>query len=167
MKCIFGEKSDLQWGFSAVHHFRKIGTTIFQLNILRFQTKGCTGNAFPAFFRLALQPDGCQRIAVGADLKDGYVATHGWLETSNVAGVDFCKELRDMGVATVIYTDISRDGAEKGTNLELYRQLSKIEGLNITASGGVSSIEELKKLAENGAKITPLFFLNQIYRLVI
>ena len=90
------------------------------------------------------------KIAVGVDARDGYVAVSGWLETSKEKGVDFCRRLRDAGVQTVIYTDISRDGAEQGTNLELYRELAGIEGLNITASGGVSSIEELKELQTIG-----------------
>ena len=67
-------------------------------------------------------------------------------------GVDFCRRLRDAGVKTVIYTDISRDGAEQGTNLDLYRELAEIEGLDITASGGVSSIEELRELQTIGTK---------------
>jgi len=90
------------------------------------------------------------RIAVGVDARDGYVAINGWKELSSETGIEFCKRLRDVGVKTVIYTDISRDGAEKGTNLELYRELAKLEGLNITASGGVSSLEELKELQTIG-----------------
>lgn len=90
------------------------------------------------------------KIAVGVDARDGYVAVSGWLETSKEKGVDFCRRLRDAGVKTVIYTDISRDGAEQGTNLALYRELSEIQGLNITASGGVSSIAELKELQTIG-----------------
>ncbi len=86
------------------------------------------------------------KIAVGVDARDGYIAINGWKELSSETGIDFCKRLYEAGVKTVIYTDISRDGAEKGTNLELYRELAEIEGLNITASGGVSSIEELKEL---------------------
>ena len=66
--------------------------------------------------------------------------------------MDFCRRLRDAGVKTVIYTDISRDGAEQGTNLDLYRELAGIEGLDITASGGVSSIEELRELQTIGTK---------------
>ena len=77
---------------------------------------------------------------------------NGWKELSRERGVDFCRRLRDAGVKTVIYTDISRDGAEQGTNLELYRELAQIEGLDITASGGVSSIEELKTLRTIGTK---------------
>lgn len=92
------------------------------------------------------------RIAVGVDARDGYVAVSGWKELSAEKGVDFCRRLRDAGVQTVIYTDISRDGAEQGTNLALYRELAKIEGLDITASGGVSSLEELRELRKIGAK---------------
>ena len=93
-----------------------------------------------------------ERIAVGVDAKDGFVAIHGWKEVSAEKGVDFCRRLRDAGVKTVIYTDISRDGAEQGTNLDLYRELAGIEGLDITASGGVSSIEELRELQTIGTK---------------
>ena len=92
------------------------------------------------------------RIAVGVDARDGYVAVSGWKELSAERGVDFCRRLRDAGVKTVIYTDISRDGAEAGTNLDLYRELAEIQGLDITASGGVSSIEELKELQRIGTR---------------
>ena len=92
------------------------------------------------------------RIAVGVDARDGYVAVSGWKELSAERGVDFCRRLRDAGVKTVIYTDISRDGAEQGTNLDLYRELAKIDGLDITASGGVSSIKELKELQRIGTR---------------
>lgn len=93
-----------------------------------------------------------ERIAVGVDARDGFVAVSGWKELSAERGVDFCRRLRDAGVKTVIYTDISRDGAEQGTNLDLYRELAGIEGLDITASGGVSSIEELRELQTIGTK---------------
>ena len=92
------------------------------------------------------------RIAVGVDARDGFVAVSGWKELSAERGVDFCRRLRDAGVKTVIYTDISRDGAEQGTNLDLYRELAEIEGLDITASGGVSSIEEMRELQTIGTK---------------
>ncbi|MGN0964253.1 MAG: 1-(5-phosphoribosyl)-5-[(5-phosphoribosylamino)methylideneamino]imidazole-4-carboxamide isomerase [Dysosmobacter sp.] len=92
------------------------------------------------------------RIAVGVDARDGYVAVNGWKELSREWGVDFCRRLRDAGVRTVIYTDISRDGAERGTNLEVYRELAEISGLDITASGGVSSLEELRTLRDMGTR---------------
>lgn len=88
-----------------------------------------------------------ERIAVGVDARDGLVATHGWLQSSGQDSFAFCKALRDMGVKTVIYTDIACDGAMKGTNLPAYEQLSKIDGLDFVASGGVSSLEEIEKLA--------------------
>jgi phosphoribosylformimino-5-aminoimidazole carboxamide ribotide isomerase len=90
------------------------------------------------------------QIAVGVDARDGYVAINGWKELSTEKGVDFCRRLLDVGVGSVIYTDISRDGAEKGTNLDLYRELAEIKGLKVTASGGVSSLEELKELQAIG-----------------
>ncbi|WP_295764487.1 1-(5-phosphoribosyl)-5-[(5-phosphoribosylamino)methylideneamino]imidazole-4-carboxamide isomerase [uncultured Oscillibacter sp.] len=93
-----------------------------------------------------------ERIAVGVDARDGYVAVHGWKELSRERGVDFCRRLRDAGVRTVIYTDISRDGAGRGTNLELYEELVRIEGLHITASGGVGSLEELRRLERMGVR---------------
>lgn len=86
------------------------------------------------------------KIAVGVDTRDGYVAVNGWTELSPEKGVDFCRRLYAAGVGTVIYTDISRDGAEAGTNLEIYRELAAIQGLRITASGGVGSLSELQEL---------------------
>jgi len=92
------------------------------------------------------------QLAVGVDAKDGYVAVNGWKEVSREKGVDFCRRLRDAGVKAVIYTDISRDGAGRGTNLELYEELARIEGLEITASGGISSLEELRLLDRMGVR---------------
>lgn len=87
-------------------------------------------------------------IAVGVDAKDGYVAVNGWLEVTKVDSVEFCKKLRDNGVSTVIYTDISKDGKLSGTNVEIYRELKKIEGLNVIASGGISSMKDIEALNE-------------------
>ena len=89
-------------------------------------------------------------IAVGVDARDGFVAVNWWKELSGERGVDFCRRLYASGVGTVIYTDISRDGAEQGTNLALYRELAAIKGLKVTASGGVSSLEELRELQAIG-----------------
>ena len=112
---------------------------------------GTSGAGDFAFTERMAQTYG-DRIAVGVDARDGYVAVSGWKELSAERGGDFCRRLRDAGVKTVIYTDISRDGAEAGTNLGLYRQLAEIDGLDITASGGVSSIEELKELQRIGTR---------------
>ena len=91
-----------------------------------------------------------EKIAVGVDARDGYVAINGWKELSRERGVDFCRRLYEAGVQTVIYTDISRDGAECGTNLQIYQELAQIKGLQVTASGGVSSLEELRQLQAMG-----------------
>lgn len=88
-----------------------------------------------------------EKIAVGVDLKDGNVAIHGWTETAPLSGMDFCRELQDAGVKTVIVTDISKDGALQGTNRDLYRELRERFTLNVTASGGVSSLADVKALA--------------------
>lgn len=87
-------------------------------------------------------------IAVGVDAKDGFVAVSGWQETTSVKSVEFCKKLRDTGVSTVIYTDISKDGMLSGTNLEIYSELSEIKGLDIVASGGITFIDEIEKLRD-------------------
>lgn len=87
-----------------------------------------------------------EKIAVGVDIKDGFVAIKGWLEKSRYDAFSFCEKMQNTGVSTLICTDISRDGAMKGTNLELYRQLSEKYSMNITASGGVSSLDDVKEL---------------------
>lgn len=89
-----------------------------------------------------------EKIAVGADVKDGKIAVKGWLEQSDVTLDEFFLKMQNLGVKNIICTDISRDGAMRGTNLELYRELSAKYSLDITASGGVSSIEDVKRLRE-------------------
>lgn len=88
------------------------------------------------------------KIAVGVDARDGKVAVSGWLETTEIDSLDFCRKIRDAGVKTVIYTDISKDGTLSGTNLEIYEKLSEIKGLDIIASGGITFEEEIKKLTD-------------------
>ena len=90
------------------------------------------------------------RIAVGADLKDGYVAVKGWVEKTDVSADEFFAQMQSVGVKTVICTDISKDGAMMGTNLELYRSLSQRFSMQIVASGGVSSLEDVEKLSQMG-----------------
>ena len=87
-------------------------------------------------------------IAVGADVKDGQVAIKGWLENSQYSLESFMEKMQTLGVETVICTDISRDGAMKGTNLKLYKELSEKFNMNIVASGGVSSMEDIVALME-------------------
>ncbi len=91
-----------------------------------------------------------ERIAVGVDAKNGKVAVNGWEELTGLDAVEFCKRVRDAGVSYAVCTDISKDGMMAGTNLAFYEALSKIEGLNVTASGGVTYKEEIVKLKEMG-----------------
>ena len=91
-----------------------------------------------------------EKIAVGVDIKDGYVAIKGWTEKSSYDAFEFCEKMQNIGVKNLICTDVSKDGAMQGTNHELYRSLSEKFDMQITASGGVSSIEDVKKLAELG-----------------
>jgi phosphoribosylformimino-5-aminoimidazole carboxamide ribotide isomerase len=90
------------------------------------------------------------KIAVAVDIKDGFVATHGWTQTSTESFIEFCQKLQDLGVKTVICTDISKDGAMLGINEELYEKLAQSFSMDFIASGGVSSMYDLIKLSETG-----------------
>ena len=99
----------------------------------------------PDFLASAVAAFG-DKIAVGADVRDGRIAIRGWLETAAETLEEFLSRMQTTGVRTVICTDISRDGAMRGTNLELYRVLSQKYSMNLTASGGVSTLEDLRAL---------------------
>lgn len=101
----------------------------------------------PGFLEEAAKAYG-SKIAVGMDLKDGYVAIKGWTEQSGLTAWEFCEKLQKIGIETIICTDISRDGAMKGTNHDLYRELMDWFSMNIIASGGVSSMEDVEKLVK-------------------
>lgn len=98
-----------------------------------------------AFLESAVKNFG-KAVAVGVDIKDGFVAVKGWTEKSEYKYEDFCREMEALGVSTLICTDISKDGAMKGTNLGLYKKLSESVKMNIIASGGVSSLDDVKNL---------------------
>lgn len=100
-----------------------------------------------AFLKEAVSLYG-EKIAVGADIKDGKVAIKGWVEKSEYGTFEFFEKLEKIGVSTVICTDISKDGAMQGTNRELYKELSEKFSVNIIASGGVSSLDDIKALSE-------------------
>ena len=91
-----------------------------------------------------------EKIAVGADVRDGVIAVRGWLERTDWTLDAFAEHMQSLGVRTLICTDISRDGAMRGTNRELYRELSARYSVNITASGGVSSLEDIRALRDMG-----------------
>lgn len=100
----------------------------------------------PHFLEEAVKKHG-NKIAVGVDVKDGFVAIKGWTEKSQYSCMEFCEKMQNLGVKTIICTDVSKDGAMQGTNHELYRELQQKFDIDIIASGGVSSIEDVKKLA--------------------
>lgn len=101
----------------------------------------------PELLLSAVQQFG-EKIAVGVDIKDGFVATHGWTQQSALSCFDFCQKLQEIGVKTVICTDISKDGAMEGTSVELYKELTKRFSMDIIASGGVSALGDIEKLLE-------------------
>ncbi len=106
-----------------------------------------------------------EKIAVGADIKDGYVAIKGWTEKSQYTCFEFCEEMQSLGVKTLICTDVSKDGAMQGTNRELYKELSEKFNMQIVASGGVSTIDDVKALAKMnlyGAIIGKAYYTNAI-----
>lgn len=103
----------------------------------------------PELLKEAIEKYG-EKIAVGVDIKDGFVAINGWIEKTEYTCFAFCEKMQNLGVKTVICTDISKDGAMKGTNRELYKELSERLSVNITASGGISDINDIKALRELG-----------------
>ena len=118
----------------------------------------------PVFLQAALDKYG-EKIAVGVDLQDGFVAIKGWTETSDLKAEDFFEKMQNMGVKTIICTDISRDGAMKGANRELYRELSSKFAIDLIASGGVSSMEDVTALAEmklHGAIIGKAYYIGAV-----
>lgn len=118
----------------------------------------------PRFLEEALHKYG-EKIAVGVDLKDGFVAIRGWTKTSQLTAETFFDKMQSLGVKTVICTDISRDGAMKGTNRELYRVLSQKYAIDLIASGGVSTMEDVRSLAAmdlHGAIIGKAYYIGAI-----
>jgi len=99
----------------------------------------------------ALARFGPARIAVGIDAREGRVATHGWLETSDVLALDLAQQMAQLGVERIVYTDIQRDGTLTGPNLEATRRLAQQSGLAVIASGGVSSLEDIRALAQQAS----------------
>lgn len=116
------------------------------------------------FLKEALDRFGA-KVAVGVDLKDGFVAIRGWTEKSKITADDFFEKMEKMGVCTIICTDISKDGAMQGTNRELYKHLSQKFSIDLIASGGVSSLEDvvaLKDMGLHGAIIGKAYYTGAI-----
>jgi len=118
----------------------------------------------PAFLQAAVAKYG-EKIAVGIDIKDGFVAIRGWTEKSEKDAMEFAAQMQSLGVKTLICTDISKDGAMEGANHGLYKALSERFGMRIIASGGVSSMEDVKRLAAmklHGAIIGKAYYTGAI-----
>jgi phosphoribosylformimino-5-aminoimidazole carboxamide ribotide isomerase len=102
----------------------------------------------PAFMEDLLHRFGAEKIILGLDARDGMVAIEGWVEKSSLPVLDFARQMRKLGVETAVYTDVSRDGLLQGPNLDSIKQMAELSGLKIIASGGVSSLENIKRLRE-------------------
>ena len=116
------------------------------------------------FLRCAVAAYG-NKIAVGVDIRDGYVAIKGWTQKSDLEAYEFCRQMDAIGVKTLICTDISRDGAMQGPNDALYKELSNQLGINIIASGGMSSIEDIQRLTKlniHGAIVGKAYYTGAI-----
>ncbi|WP_405356559.1 1-(5-phosphoribosyl)-5-[(5-phosphoribosylamino)methylideneamino]imidazole-4-carboxamide isomerase [Ruminococcus sp.] len=117
-----------------------------------------------AFLKKAIEKYG-EKIAVGADIREGFIAVKGWLERSSVTADEFFERMQNLGVKTIICTDINRDGVMAGTNRDLYRTMSRRYSMDITASGGVSSMDDilaLQKMGLYGAIIGKAYYTGAI-----
>ena len=110
---------------------------------------GTTAVTDEEFLKAALEKFG-EKIAVGADIADGKIAIKGWREKSDYGVEEFMQKMQLLGVKTIVCTDISKDGAMKGTNLALYKSLGEKYSIDLIASGGVSTIEDVKALSDMG-----------------
>ena len=153
-----GETPNLEIVKSIVHRtnlFAEVGGGIRSMETIKKYVDSGVGRVIlgtaavkdPAFLEEALYQYK-DKIAVGVDIKDGKVSVNGWTEKSEFSTMDFCEKMQTLGVSTLICTDISRDGAMRGTNLALYKELSQRFSMQIIASGGVSSLDDIKALAE-------------------
>jgi phosphoribosylformimino-5-aminoimidazole carboxamide ribotide isomerase len=119
----------------------------------------------PTFVREAVERFGSESIAVGIDAKNGYVATHGWEQVSNLEAVSFALTMKEMGIHHIVYTDISKDGTMEGPNIEQTKNLIEQTGMGIIASGGVSKMQDLYETQAIGAAGTIIgkaLYLNAI-----
>jgi phosphoribosylformimino-5-aminoimidazole carboxamide ribotide isomerase len=110
---------------------------------------GSAAVSSPEFFKAAAAKYG-DRIVCGIDEKDGMVAVKGWTENSNITPIELCNRIKSAGITDVVYTDISRDGALSGVNVDKTIELQRLSGLNVIASGGVASMQDIDILAEKG-----------------
>ncbi len=137
-----GLKAEIGGGIRSVEAIEKY----LDLGVMRV-ILGTAAVTDSEFLKKAVSTYG-EKVAVGVDIKDGKVAIKGWTQVSELTCFDFCHQLEDLGVKTVICTDISKDGVMSGTNIELYKDLSAQFKMDIVASGGVSNLENVRTLTE-------------------
>lgn len=106
----------------------------------------------PEFVREAVEKFGSEKIVIGVDAKDGFVAVEGWEQLSDKTALSMCLTMKELGVKHIVYTDISKDGMLSGPNIAMTKKLTDETGLDIIASGGVSGTEDLRSLAAAGIK---------------
>lgn len=106
----------------------------------------------PLFIRELVEQFGPERIVAGVDAKNGMVAIEGWEKVSAISAEELCEQMKEYGVRHVVYTDISRDGMLSGPNVEATRALTEATGMDIIASGGMSSMDDLRRLCDAGVK---------------
>ena len=107
----------------------------------------------PGFVKKAIERFGAESIVVGIDAKDGFVATHGWEKVSRLGAVSFAKKMQDMGVKTIVYTDISTDGTLGGSNVEAMREMAAaVPNVDVIASGGIGSLDDILALSGSGVE---------------
>ena len=107
----------------------------------------------PEFVKKAIERFGAESIVVGIDAKDGFVATHGWEKVSRIGAVPFAKKMQDMGVKTIVYTDISTDGTLGGSNVDAMREMAAaVPNVDVIASGGIGSLDDILALKDSGVE---------------
>lgn len=119
----------------------------------------------PEFILELVEQFGPERIVAGVDAKDGMVAVRGWEETSSLSASQLCRKMKEYGIRHIVYTDISRDGMLTGPNVTYTKQLTEETGLDVIASGGISSMDDLQVLADHkigGAIIGKALYENRI-----
>ncbi len=104
----------------------------------------------PEFLKTALKRYGSEKVVVGVDVKNGFVSTAGWLETSQTPYLEFIHFLEKIGVQYIVATDISKDGTLMGPNFDMYDQIAKTSSIQFVVSGGIKDFDNIKKVAEKG-----------------
>lgn len=117
----------------------------------------------PATLKVLLDTFGSERILVGIDAKRGMVMTHGWEQDEGISASRFAQQLATIGVERIVYTDVSRDGMLSGVNVEATCEIARVSGLKVTASGGISSLEDITTLAQAGCSVDSVIVGKALY----